>query len=104
MNIFAVDEAKFLSRLKVKILSLKNSNLIGELLINFLNLWIQVKEKYHIHSEVSLQDFLQLESIFSEVEETMKNDELEGIIVSALTECVRKCKSNASSRRTRASK
>ena len=39
MNIFAVDEAKFLSLLKVKILSLKNSNLIGELLINFLSLW-----------------------------------------------------------------
>ena len=45
----------------------------------------QAKDKYHIHSEVTLQDFLQLESIFSEVEETMDNDDLEGMIVSALT-------------------
>lgn len=50
----------------------------------FFELMKQVKEKYHIQSEVTLQDFLQLESIFSE-EETMENDELEGMILSALT-------------------
>ena len=79
MNTFDVDEVKFLSQLKVKILSLKSSNSIGILLINFLSLWIQVKEKYRIQSEVTLQDFLQLESIFSEEEEPMENDDLEGI-------------------------
>ena len=51
----------------------------------FFGLMSQVKDKYHIHSEVTLHDFLQLESIFSEVEETMDNDDIEGMIVSALT-------------------
>lgn len=54
----------------------------------FFELMEQVKDKYHIHSEVTLQDFLQLNSIFSEVEETMENDDLEGMIVSALIDAL----------------
>lgn len=50
----------------------------------FFELMDQVKDKYNIQSEVTLQDFLQLESIISE-EETMENDEIEGMIISALT-------------------
>jgi uncharacterized protein (TIGR00255 family) len=51
----------------------------------FFELMDTVKEKYHIRSEVSLQHFLQLESIFSIEEEAIKNDEVEGTILNALT-------------------
>ena len=51
----------------------------------FFELMDQVKEKYRIQSEVALQDLLQLNSIFSEQEETMENDQLEGMVLRALT-------------------
>jgi uncharacterized protein (TIGR00255 family) len=51
----------------------------------FFALMDTVKEKYNIQSEVTLQDLLQVQSIFSVEEETMKNDEIEGLIFSALT-------------------
>ncbi len=58
----------------------------------FFELMDTVKEKYHIQSEVSLQNFLQLESIFSIEEETVKNDEVEATILSALTSALENVK------------
>ena len=52
MNIFGVDEAKFLSQLKVKVLS-QELKLDWGIADQFFQLMDQVKDKYNIQSEVT---------------------------------------------------
>lgn len=58
----------------------------------FFELMNQVKDKYHIQSSITLQDFLQLKSFFSEEEETMDNDDIEAMIIHALNDALENVK------------